>query len=126
MLTRQLELLKEKIRKLQQLARDKLIVVEGKSDRAALEQLVKSDFFLLSATPKSLDEAAEEIAAKEKDVILALDTDRAGKKLAKILLPKLSALGVKVDTKTVPELLRAAKVNTVEGLIKSIREVENG
>ena len=98
-------------------AEESLIIVEGKKDEAALKSLsINGEFFLLSSQRISLYESAEKIASKHKRVLLFLDLDREGRKLAKIIRDYLNQFGVKVDTGLAKNFLRLGKTQFVEGL----------
>ena len=115
----ELEELKQLIEKLRQKALDIALIVEGESDKQALQALgVKSDFFLACRTKSSLQITAEKIAEKHKQAILMLDYDKKGKQLTKKMKNHLQQLGVKVNTELGRLILIKANSSTVEGLAK--------
>jgi len=73
----------------------KLIVVEGKKDRAALQRLGITNVFSLDKKP--LFQAVEEISAISDKVVLLTDLDNEGKKLYSRLNTDLQRHGVQID-----------------------------
>jgi len=119
--------LKELIDKLKSLCVDAVVVVEGESDKQALEALgVEAEFFLLQQSKFATEkysksgalECAEKIANRSKRAILMLDYDRAGENLTKVMKTALQRQGVKVNTKMGRLILTKANVSHVEGLRK--------
>ena len=109
--------LKEEIIKLKQ--SDKLIIVEGKKDKAALEKLGVGNIFTLSKKP--LFHVIEEIAGAGKGVVILTDLDRHGKELYGRLNSGLQYHGVKVDNKFREFLFKKTKLRQIEGLYNHIR-----
>lgn len=105
--------LEEEIIKLKQ--SDKLIIVEGKRDKAALEKLGVKNIFTLSKKP--LFQIIEEISGKNKDVVILTDLDRHGKELFGKLNSGLQYHGVKVDNKFREFLFKKTKLRQIEGLV---------
>ncbi len=104
--------LEEWITKLQET--DKIILVEGKKDKAALASLGITNVITLNRRP--LFEVVEDIAAKYKDCILLVDLDKEGKKLYGKLNSGLSRHGVRVDKKFREFLQRKTKLKQIEGI----------
>ena len=104
--------LKEEITKLKQ--SDKLVIVEGKKDKAALEKLGIKNIFTLSKKP--LFHIIEEISGKNKDVVILTDLDRHGKELFGKLNSGLQYHGVKVDNKFREFLFKKTKLRQIEGI----------
>jgi len=105
---------------LQQLEKAKqlLIVVEGKKDKAALQQLGFSRIFVINEPGKSLPEKIEqvqELCTKKDKVCILTDFDKKGKQLYFLLKSKLSELGVKLDN-TLRSFLLKEKVSHIEEL----------
>lgn len=105
-------------------ARENLIVVEGKKDKLALQQLSFTNIFVINETGKSLYEKIEEIEAlarKEKNikrkikVCILTDFDRKGRKLYMMLKSELSKRGIKLDN-TLRDILLRMHVSHIEGL----------
>tara|TARA_Y100000310_G_scaffold176914_1_gene177039 strand:- start:233 stop:655 length:423 start_codon:yes stop_codon:yes gene_type:complete len=119
--------LRELISKLKSSCVDAVVVVEGESDKQALQALgVEADYFLLqkqkfatgSFTKSGALECAEKIANRSKRAILMLDYDRAGKKLTSVMKTALQRQGAHVDTSLGRLILTKANVSHVEGLRK--------
>lgn len=96
----------------------KLIIVEGKKDKAALEKLGISN--IISISRKPLYSFIESIEAKE--VIILTDLDRTGKRLYSILKHCLQSKGIKVDTYFREYLFRNSKITQIEGLYHYLKK----
>lgn len=93
---------------------EKAIVVEGKKDKVALEQLgIMNTIFILSKHP--LHQVVEEIAQGHKEVIILMDFDQEGKELYGKLSKYFSRLGVRVDHYFREFLQKNTKVSHIEG-----------
>ncbi|MEK6922267.1 MAG: toprim domain-containing protein [Nanoarchaeota archaeon] len=91
---------------------NKLVIVEGKKDRKALENLgVKRIITFANSSYLSLEDI------KEKEVIILTDLDSHGKKLYSILKHNLQKRGVKIDWKF-RKFLFKEKIATVESITK--------
>lgn len=113
------ELLKEFER-----AKDYWIIVEGKKDKHALQQLGFEKIFVINETGKSLYEKIEQVQSligKDKVCILT-DFDKKGKKLYLLLKSKLLESGVRLDN-TLRGFLLKQRISHIEGLYSFI---ENG
>jgi len=99
-----------------------LIIVEGMKDRHALLQLGIRKVMHLN---KPLYQIVEEIAEREKDVVILTDLDAKGKQLYGKLKKDLVAHGVKVDRHFREFLQRKTKVSHIEGLETYIRHQED-
>ncbi len=98
-------------------AKQFLIIVEGKKDKAALQQLGFNDIFIINETGKSLYEKIEqiqELCGKDKACILT-DFDKKGKQLYLLLKSKLAETGVRMDN-TLRGYLLKQKISHIEGL----------
>ena len=108
----------EKLAKEMNKAQDYLVIVEGKKDKLALEQLGFQKIFVIHETGKSLGEKIEQIqqlcSKKDKACILT-DFDKKGKQMYLLLKSKLSEIGVKMDN-TLRSFLLKEKVSHIEGL----------
>lgn len=104
--------LREEIIKLRE--SDKLIIVEGKRDKAALEKLDIKNIFTLSKKP--LFHIIEEISGKEKGVVILTDLDIHGKELFGKLNSGLQHHGVNVDNKFREFLFKKTKLRQIEGI----------
>jgi 5S rRNA maturation endonuclease (ribonuclease M5) len=101
----------------------KLIVVEGKKDKAALEKLGIENIMILN---KPLYEMAEEIASKTSECILLTDLDKEGKMLFLKLKKSLAGLGVKTDDSFRNFLFKKTGVRQIEGLDSYVSNLESG
>lgn len=98
-------------------ARQFLIIVEGKKDKEAMNQLGFNKIFVINETGKSLYEKIEqiqELCGKNKVCILT-DFDKKGKQLYLLLKSKLAETGVRMDNKLRGFLLKQ-KISHIEGL----------
>ena len=108
-----------KIEKEIEKAEGSLIVVEGKKDKAALQQLGFTNIFVINETGKSLSETIEEIESivrqnKNKACILT-DFDKKGKSLYMTLKSKFSERGVRLDN-SLRSMLLKMRISHIEGL----------
>ena len=92
--------------------RDTLFIVEGKKDKAALEE---KGIMRIKTLNGPLYKIVEEVAAEEKEVVLLTDLDKKGKELYGRLCKDLTRRGVKVLNELREALLRA-KISHIEGL----------
>ena len=104
--------LQEWIGELQQTG--KLIVVEGKKDVLALQELGITHVRALNAQP--IFSFADSLV--EKEVIILTDLDPAGRKLYRQLKKSLVNCGNKVDTAFREFLFRETSLREIEGLPK--------
>ena len=124
MLIRELSLLRE-------LADSSTIVVEGKRDAEALRSLgIDAEFYFISGSLSSINQLAESLSEKGKEVIVLTDFDSKGKQLAARLIRELHGCGkkVKVNTEVRRNLMRAfnnVKIGEIEDL-KSLIEKFKG
>lgn len=104
-------------------AKDYIIVVEGKKDKASLEKLGFQNIFMINETGKSLYEKIEQLVNlcdKKDKVCILTDFDKKGKFLYLLLKSKLSEFGVKLDN-TFRGILLKEKISHIEGLSKYLR-----
>lgn len=116
----------EKFLKQIEKAKDYLSIVEGKKDKAALQQLGFQKIFAIHETGRSLPEKIEqiqELVGKNKVCILT-DFDKKGKKLYLLLKSKLQELGVRLDNSLRGFLLKQ-KISHIEGLYHFIKNGED-
>ena len=92
---------------------NKLIIVEGKKDKRALEQLGIHDILTLN---KPLFAVVESVAALTKECIILSDLDKEGRKIYSILKEGLQRNGVKVDNKFREFLFRKTKIKQIEAI----------
>jgi len=93
----------------------KLIIVEGKKDKQALEKLGIKNIITLSKKP--IFQIIEDISKKNKEVVILTDLDKQGKELFGKLNSGLSYHGVKVDNKFREFLFKETKLRQIEGLV---------
>ena len=120
--------LKEKVEKIEQILaqlteesrKGKLIVVEGKKDAQALQELgVNGVIYTVKTGGKSFLQATHEIASiGGNEVILLLDFDRRGREGTKRLQESLEREKIKVNTKFWRELggLVSREIQCIESL----------
>jgi len=94
---------------------EKLIIVEGKKDKAALENLGIKNIITIN---KPLFAIVEEISAIAKECIILTDLDEEGRKLYAYLKRNLPRNGVKVDVVFREFLFKKTKLTHIEGLQK--------
>lgn len=92
---------------------NKLVVVEGKKDRAVLKSLGIINIITLN---KPLFQIVESISEITKECILLPDLDREGRKIYSYLKKNLERRGVKVDSKYREFLFSNSEVTNIEGL----------
>ena len=94
-----------------------LVIVEGKKDKKALEEV---GFRKVVSLNKPLYEVVEEI--NEKKVLVLTDLDKKGKQIYGKLKKDLNKRGVGVDDK-LRNLLFKTKLRQIEGLIHYLSRV---
>ena len=92
----------------------KAVIVEGKKDRRALEELGVTNIFSLNSP---LFSVVEEVAAKFGEAAVLTDLDREGKQLYGKLSKDLKKSGVKVDDSLRNFLFKKTKLRQIEGLL---------
>jgi 5S rRNA maturation endonuclease (ribonuclease M5) len=114
---KRLEMVEKLLDELQEFIRqDSIIVVEGKRDVAALNNLgLNGDFRL--ATHHSLINFCEELSRTGSDIIILTDWDRRGIMLASKLVENLQSLGITPETR-----IRDLIISLVQ---KEIKDVES-
>lgn len=90
----------------------KLVIVEGVNDKKALQSFGVKRVKTLSK--RALYKVVEEV--KDKEVVLLVDLDKAGKKLYAYFNSEFSQRGVRVDNKFREFLFRKTKLRQIEGL----------
>ena len=93
----------------------KLIIVEGKKDKKALEEFGIKNIITLK---QALYKTVEEISSKNKEVIILTDLDKEGKELYGKLNSELQRFGVKVDKKFREFLFKNTTLRQIEGISK--------
>ncbi len=128
--------LKEKQEKIQQIilklseesAKGKLVIVEGKKDAAALEELgVSGKFLTVKTGGKSFLQATEEIEKTDaNEVFLLLDFDRRGKEGTLKLIQNLERGKIKTNTRVWRDLetLVGREIRCIESLPSYLRTLQ--
>lgn len=96
----------------------KLIIVEGKKDKTALEKLGITNVVVILRKP--LYSFIESIDAEE--VVILTDLDPEGKKLYGILKQGLQAKGIKIDNYFREYLLKSSRISQIEGLYHYLKK----
>ena len=98
-------------------AKEFFIIVEGKKDKEALEQLGFKNVFIINETGKSIYEKIEEIEEKadKNKICILTDFDKKGKKLYLLLKSELCKRKVKLDNRLRGILLKL-NIGHIEGL----------
>lgn len=90
---------------------NKLIIVEGKKDKRALQELGCKKVITIS---NSLFLTLDKIDSKE--VIILTDLDKEGKKFYSVIKKTLQKKGVKIDHKFREFLFKETEISHIEGL----------
>lgn len=93
---------------------EKLIIVEGRKDKAALVNLGVTADILFVNMP--LYKLAELVAKRTKKAVILTDLDSSGKKLYKELKTLLTANGVEVDNYFREYLFKNTELAHIEGI----------
>ena len=94
----------------------KIVLVEGEKDKIALKKLGVKNAIAIARKP--IFEFIEEIAEKNKEVIILTDLDDEGKKLYSKLKNGFQRYGIKVDNKFREELFRNTHISQIEGIFR--------
>jgi 5S rRNA maturation endonuclease (ribonuclease M5) len=109
----------ELVKEIEKVKRDScLIIVEGKKDKVALEEIGLKNIFVLNETGKSLFIKIEEIvnsADKRTKCVILTDFDKKGKKIYHLVKKELSQNGIKMNNSLRDMLLRA-HLSHIEGV----------
>ena len=97
----------------------KLIIVEGKKDKKALQTLGINNIITLNPNP--IYKIIEKIAENNKECVLLFDLDREGKKFYSVMKHQLQKHKVKVDRKFREFLFKKTKLTQIEGLINYLK-----
>ncbi len=93
--------------------KNKLVVVEGIKDKAALSRLEITNVFAINRTP--LYKVVEHIADVTAEVVLLTDLDTEGRKLYTSLARDLQKHKIKIDD-TLRTILAKTSLKHIEGL----------
>ncbi|MEK6936506.1 MAG: toprim domain-containing protein [Nanoarchaeota archaeon] len=95
---------------------DKVIIVEGKKDKAALISLGVKNIVTINGP---LYKVIEDVAEMTDEVVILTDFDKEGKKLYGFLKNNFQRNGVKIDKYFREFLMRNTKVSCIEGIEKA-------
>jgi len=101
-------------------SKNKVIIVEGKKDRAALQHFGIKNIIILR---KPLFLIVEYVVKKEKECVILTDLDKKGKELYGKLASSLNQFGVKIDDKP-REFLFKTKIRQIEGIPRHLKRLE--
>ena len=90
---------------------EKLVIVEGKKDKKALEDIGIKNIITIS---NSLTETLDKIDYRE--IIILTDLDQHGKKLYSIIKHNLQKKGKKIDNKFREFLFRETRITHIESI----------
>ena len=93
-----------------------LVIVEGKKDKKALQNLGIRNIIELNKKP--LFEIIENVSIKNKNCVILTDLDKKGKELYGKLNSGLQRYGVRIDNKFRDFLFRHTKIRQIEGLAR--------
>lgn len=96
------------------------VIIEGKKDKLALEELGLSKIITLHKKP--IFQIMEELKAEE--VVILTDLDKEGKKLYGKLCQECTRLGIKVNNKLRNFLLKETELSCIEGLGRYLSHLE--
>lgn len=98
---------------------EKIIIVEGKRDKTALERFGISNIIELSKKP--LFEIIEKVVKKGNECIILTDLDKKGKEFYGKLNSGLQRFGVKIDNEFRNFLFKNTKLRQIEGLYRYVK-----
>lgn len=103
-----------------------LIIVEGKKDKEALQELGFRNIFVIHETGKSIYEKIEQIEQKagKKKICILTDFDKGGKKLYLLLKSEFSKRKVHLDN-SLRGILLKQKISHIEGLSSFLKNENN-
>ncbi len=100
-------------------SKEKIIVVEGKKDKSALEAFGIKHIIVLR---KPMYMIVEHIADSGKECVILTDLDREGKELYGKLAGSLKQFGVKIDDRY-REFLFKTSIRQIEGIFRHIKRL---
>lgn len=114
----------EELEELSEISLHAPIIVEGKNDVAALEDLGIEGRIYPINVGRPLVEVCDDIAATHKDVVLMVDLDKAGDKLAKKLKNYLIHRGVRINERHRLSLTRKLDTHQVEHFYTRFQKIK--
>ena len=103
-------------------ASDKIVIVEGEEDIAALKRLGIINTVQLNKRP--LYKVVEDLMEKGKEVIILTDLDKKGKQLYSKLNHDLGRFGVKIDNRFRIFLFKHTQLRQIEGIDSYIQRIQ--
>ena len=100
----------------------RLVIVEGKKDKQALQKLGFEKIFTLN-NGKSIKRNIEIISGMSKKIIILTDFDKQGRELNKKLRHEFSQIGVRVDNKLRNCLKK--QISHIQGLASFLKNHED-
>lgn len=103
------------------------VIVEGKLDKEALNELGIDNIFILHKIGRSLSSGIEEFIEtlkKKETIILLTDLDDQGEEYYKIVKDGLVPNGIKINN-TLRKILRNLKISHIEGLSSFVENIES-
>ncbi len=101
----------------------KIVIVEGKEDKAALKRLGITNIVQLNKKP--LYKIVEQLVEERKGVIILTDLDKKGKQLYGKLNHDLQQFGVKVDNRFRNFLFKKTQLRQIEGMDSYIQRIKS-
>jgi len=95
---------------------DKPIIVEGKKDKIALENLGCSRIITLNGSKAGLYNIIEKLPENCKEAVILTDLDKKGKQLYHRIKKILTVNKIKVDDRFRLYLFKETKIRQIEGL----------
>ncbi|MBI2508414.1 toprim domain-containing protein [Candidatus Woesearchaeota archaeon] len=102
---------------------DKPIIVEGKKDKIALENLGCSNVIMLNGNRAGLFRIAEKLPENCKEAVILTDLDKKGKQLYHRIKKILTRNKIKVDDRFRIYLFKETKIRQIEGLKIYMKEI---
>lgn len=89
------------------------VIVEGKKDKIALEEMGVKNIVTLK---KPIYQVIEEVAEKHEEAVILTDLDSEGKRLYGKISSGLQKHGIKIDDKIRNYIRKNTKIRQIEGL----------
>lgn len=99
-----------------------LIIVEGKKDKIALEEIGLKNIFVLNEDGKSLLIRVEEIAKRKEECVILTDFDKGGGKMYNLVKSELLQQGVKMNNR-LRDMLLGAHLSHIEGIATFLNNI---
>jgi len=123
--------MRKKYKALQRLLRlieNRVVLVEGKRDKKALEELGCRRVITISGRVRRV---CESLRQEAEPIVIATDLDESGNELARMIREELEGLSLSVDNETRVHLARVLRIKHFEnakrgfdGFIEEIREMD--